>query len=202
MKHPDTLYRGERVTGPGGAVTVRVTANGRELTPDRSRKVWEYSPTGFEWGYRGHGPNQLAIALLLDATGSATLAGCCHHAFMTDVVAKWPEHQPWLITAGAIQSWLERWRKANPNTVEAYLDGAESFHATALVYMHMRRGAAAVLDDDQVVAPVCAAVRRCRVCSCTDDDCRECVAASGRPCYWMPFDPDLCSRCAEEGGAS
>lgn len=34
---------------------------------------------------------------------------------------------------------------------------------------------------------------RCRVCGCTDDDCRQCIAVTGRPCHWVA--PDLCSAC-------
>lgn len=36
----------------------------------------------------------------------------------------------------------------------------------------------------------------CRVCGCTDDDCTECVEATGEPCTWAAV--DLCSRCADE----
>lgn len=40
---------------------------------------------------------------------------------------------------------------------------------------------------------------QCRVCGCTNGDCRQCIAASGQPCHWVA--PYLCSRChAEEGG--
>jgi len=39
------------------------------------------------------------------------------------------------------------------------------------------------------------AVRFCRVCGCTDNDCRGCVERTGRPCYWVR--PDLCSACTE-----
>lgn len=34
---------------------------------------------------------------------------------------------------------------------------------------------------------------RCRVCGCTDDDCSQCIAATGEPCSWAEH--DLCSRC-------
>lgn len=40
------------------------------------------------------------------------------------------------------------------------------------------------------------AIRRCRVCGCTDDDCSQCVASQGHPCHWV--EEDLCSRCAKE----
>ncbi len=36
----------------------------------------------------------------------------------------------------------------------------------------------------------------CRVCGCTDSDCRQCVERTGEPCHWV--EPDLCSACAKE----
>ncbi|MFL5327375.1 MAG: hypothetical protein ACJ8C4_00540 [Gemmataceae bacterium] len=33
----------------------------------------------------------------------------------------------------------------------------------------------------------------CRVCGCTDDDCKQCIRMTGRPCHWV--EPDLCSAC-------
>lgn len=36
-------------------------------------------------------------------------------------------------------------------------------------------------------------VAMCRVCGCTEDDCRECIEATGEPCHWV--EPNLCSRC-------
>jgi len=35
--------------------------------------------------------------------------------------------------------------------------------------------------------------KKCRVCGCTDDDCRQCVEKTGKPCYWVKS--DLCSTC-------
>jgi hypothetical protein len=35
----------------------------------------------------------------------------------------------------------------------------------------------------------------CRVCGCTDADCRQCIIKTGTPCYWV--ESDLCSACAE-----
>ena len=33
----------------------------------------------------------------------------------------------------------------------------------------------------------------CRVCRCTNVDCRRCVELTGEPCHWV--EPDLCSAC-------
>lgn len=38
------------------------------------------------------------------------------------------------------------------------------------------------------------APRRCRVCGCTEDDCRQCIERTGEPCHWI--ERDLCSACA------
>jgi PRTRC genetic system protein E len=38
-------------------------------------------------------------------------------------------------------------------------------------------------------------VRKCRVCGCTDSDCRQCIEKTGEPCYWV--DDDLCSACVQ-----
>jgi len=46
----------------GHAVTV--TVDGRRLNPRRD--LWNHSPSGFEWGYGGSGPAQLALAIYQD----------------------------------------------------------------------------------------------------------------------------------------
>jgi hypothetical protein len=37
--------------------------------------------------------------------------------------------------------------------------------------------------------------RSCRICGCTDDDCRQCIEKTGSPCHWV--EEDLCSACVE-----
>ena len=50
------LYKRDEEAGPE-----------HEITPERGRKIMDHSPTGFEIGYVGSGPSQLALAILLDA---------------------------------------------------------------------------------------------------------------------------------------
>jgi hypothetical protein len=38
-----------------------------------------------------------------------------------------------------------------------------------------------------------AEVGTCRICGCTDADCRQCVEKTGEPCHWV--EEDLCSAC-------
>ena len=77
-------YVGLRVDGR--AVVLNLTDR-RQLTPDRSLDLARHSPTGFEWGFRGSGPAQLALALLLDYTDDKTLALAHYTAFKDDVVS-------------------------------------------------------------------------------------------------------------------
>ncbi|MBX3397512.1 MAG: hypothetical protein KF873_02115 [Gemmataceae bacterium] len=41
------------------------------------------------------------------------------------------------------------------------------------------------------------ATRRCRECGCSDRDCRQCIAKTGEPCFWVGA--DICSACAIPG---
>ena len=59
----DVEYVGMRVDGT--PVVLKLTDHER-LSPDRSLELVRHSPAGFDWGYVGSGPAQLACALLLD----------------------------------------------------------------------------------------------------------------------------------------
>ncbi|MDR1177242.1 MAG: hypothetical protein LBK64_00295, partial [Spirochaetaceae bacterium] len=39
-------------------------------------------------------------------------------------------------------------------------------------------------------------LRKCRVCGCTENDCRLCIEKTGAPCFWI--EDDLCSACVRE----
>jgi len=49
--------------------TKRVFINNKELSPEPSQAVINHSPDGFNWGYHGSGPAQLAAALALEILG-------------------------------------------------------------------------------------------------------------------------------------
>ena len=36
----------------------------------------------------------------------------------------------------------------------------------------------------------------CRICGCTEDDCRQCYEKTGGPCHWV--EEDLCSACVDD----
>ena len=62
-----------------------VTIDGVELTPEASQKVRNHSPDGFNWGYGGSGPAQLALALLLHFSDEDT-AQKLYQDFKWDVI--------------------------------------------------------------------------------------------------------------------
>ena len=52
--------------------TRKVWLDGEELLPGESLAYMNHSPDGFNWGYGGSGPAQLALAIVLKITGKAT----------------------------------------------------------------------------------------------------------------------------------
>lgn len=108
MKPDTTSYAGYR--DDGGKPWVLV--DGDDLTPDRSLGVRDHSPTGFEWGYAGSGPSQLALAILLDFTGDVDLARHFYQGFKFARVAKW--RGTWSITGREIREWMKAYEAAHP----------------------------------------------------------------------------------------
>ena len=92
------IYKGTRE----GHVT-DVTVNGRRLNPRLD--LWNHSPTGFEWGYGGSGPAQLALAILADHLGNDDEAVGLHQQFKWELVAKLPR-LGWKLTSPEIEQWL------------------------------------------------------------------------------------------------
>ena len=67
----------------------------------------DHSPTGFQWGYEGSGPAQLAFAILCD-TYDHMYARKHYQAFKQDVIAKFPMHERWELDVLDIQEWSGR----------------------------------------------------------------------------------------------
>lgn len=49
--------------------TREVFMDGKHLSPTVSQQFRNHSPDGFNWGYGGSGPAQLALAVMIRATG-------------------------------------------------------------------------------------------------------------------------------------
>lgn len=56
----------EQVKIEGHINTNRLFINGKMVNLQKSLKVDNHSPTGFNWGYGGSGPCQTALAILLE----------------------------------------------------------------------------------------------------------------------------------------
>ena len=68
--------------------------------------VCNHSPTGFAWGYCGSGPAQLALAILVDATGDKELALRHYQDFKFQFVSGWGDS--WRLTAEQVRSFISR----------------------------------------------------------------------------------------------
>jgi hypothetical protein len=80
------------------------------LDPDQSWKLFKHSPDGFEWGYDGSGPAQLALAMLADYFGHCdilpTLALQFYQNFKRQFIATAP-HNGAVITQDQIDTFLD-----------------------------------------------------------------------------------------------
>jgi hypothetical protein len=90
----------------GHAVTV--TVDGRRLNPRLD--LWNHSPSGFEWGYGGSGPAQLALAILADHLGDDQEALNFYQRFKWAIVAELPG-RGWRLTSLEIDAVLHTLRE-------------------------------------------------------------------------------------------
>ncbi len=91
----------KRYEGRRTGHAVDVTVDGRPLNPRLD--LWNHSPTGFEWGYGGSGPTQLALATVADCLGDDEKARCLYQAFKSAIVANLP-FQQWTLTEAQVRS--------------------------------------------------------------------------------------------------
>ena len=68
-----------------------------------------HSPTGFEWGYNGSGPAQLALAMLADYLGNDDEALALYQDFKREVIAGLGDE--WAISRELIEWWLASYRR-------------------------------------------------------------------------------------------
>ncbi len=87
---------------------VDVTVNGRPLNPRLD--LWNHSPSGFEWGYCGSGPAQLALALLADHLADKQQALNLYQRFKWTVVVELPKKR-WTLTSRELDAALQSIRE-------------------------------------------------------------------------------------------
>lgn len=98
----NALYHGYRDSSAPLSDACRVVVNGEPLDPKLN--LLSASPDGFEWGYGGSGPAQLALAILADAYGDE-VALDLYHEFKSEVVTKLPEEE-WTLTQRDLDQWM------------------------------------------------------------------------------------------------
>jgi hypothetical protein len=108
----DRIYMGNRGDS-GGPGTVLVTDPGSTTTYlDPRYDLRNHSPTGFQWGYGGSGPAQLALALLADALNDDERATRHYQTFKAARIAS-IAGDTWEMTAGEILAEVERYEEAD-----------------------------------------------------------------------------------------
>jgi hypothetical protein len=87
----------------GELSTRTVYLNGIPIDPEPSQRAFNHSPNGYNWGYSGSGPAQLALAILMKFTG-VEVAISLHQDFKWDVIAGL--HGDFELPVKAVEEWL------------------------------------------------------------------------------------------------
>ena len=93
------IYKGKRLGPTMNSLGVEVTVNGKPL----KHQVY-HSPTGFEFGYGGSGPADLARSILWDHLGKEP-SSALYQEFKWAFVACWGDG--WQISSLEIQDWID-----------------------------------------------------------------------------------------------
>ena len=86
-------------------------ARGRPVVEGVRHDWVAHSPRGFEWGYSGSGPSDLALNVLLRFTGDRKWSWSHHHAFKLEFIAPLPRRGG-VIGASAVEAWIAARRAA------------------------------------------------------------------------------------------
>ena len=101
----------KRYEGRREGYAVIVTVDGRRLNPRLD--LWNHRPAGFEWGYGGSGPAQLALAILADHCGNDQQAFDFHHRFKWALIAELPFRR-WTLISEEIDRVLHNLQELEP----------------------------------------------------------------------------------------
>ena len=87
--------------------TVKVIDGEKEktLNPRASQRVANHSPDGFNWGYGGSGPAQLALAILLEVTNK-DVALRFYQDFKWAYIAPLDDGYGWQLSFSEVYRWL------------------------------------------------------------------------------------------------
>lgn len=90
----------------GTAKTRTVYLNGTQLDPAKSLAFHNHSPDGFNWGYCGSGPAQLALSVLMEVL-PLEFAALLYVRFKDEIIANIPQDQNFEIDID-FMDWLEK----------------------------------------------------------------------------------------------
>ena len=105
-------FQGTRASGdPSGktvgvVVTVDKDGIGSSRALDPRNDLRNHSPDGFEWGYHGSGPAQLALAMLAFYLGDRA-AELLYHRFKSDIIATFGKDK-WELWDTDIDHWVRQ----------------------------------------------------------------------------------------------
>lgn len=113
LEGPATSFQGTRETKYGD-LQVNVfsaTSNVVCRLPLRTNEYYG-SPTGFECGYAGAGPHQLAYSMLRECGFDKKSALQVSHGVVTHLIAGLPEEGTWIVTREQVLEAAESYRKS------------------------------------------------------------------------------------------
>jgi hypothetical protein len=100
---PEKSYVGRR--NRADQCTVKVVQGQTTRNLPMARKIRNHSQ-GFEWGYAGSGPAQLALAILVDCLGDVERAQALYEKFKFRVIGGLPK-QGWELTESVVKKTVE-----------------------------------------------------------------------------------------------
>lgn len=89
-----------------GNVVIAVIDNGKRRPLNARNDLSNHSPTGFEYGYGGSGPAQLALAILADVLGNDALALRHHQDFKWAYIADFGRNAAWEISEQEVRDFV------------------------------------------------------------------------------------------------
>jgi hypothetical protein len=96
-------------TGRGGFIVEVFSAEDGKIVTAPLPHVERHSPDGFNWGYGGSGPADLALSILAFVSGDGEAMKsrpALYQAFKNDVVAVLPSADGFTLPVVLVQAWL------------------------------------------------------------------------------------------------
>lgn len=89
--------------------TGQVHIGGILLDPKPSQEeIYNHSPDGFNWGYWGSGPMQLAMAICLHYTNDQGWTKKHYQNMVYDIIVNWPKDKMVRVPEKNIKDWIKK----------------------------------------------------------------------------------------------